>query len=162
MALGGSSYDRAIMTRKKRANRRERRAVTRFSSKTYKYSPSVLLLTPSQYPSIIMPSADARSESRVSNYTKFWKKDSAQDGDADRENRLEQYTDLVNGYYDGATELYEYGWGRWRAYQLVADSVRPVFPLLSLLQGRGLPPGSCPPRALPRVDDGSPPGHARS
>lgn len=58
-----------------------------------------------------MPSADARSESRVSNYTKFWKKDSAHDGESDRENRLSQYTDLVNGYYDGATELYEYGWG---------------------------------------------------
>lgn len=62
-----------------------------------------------------MPSADARSESRVSNYNKFWNKDSAKDGDADRENRLSQYTDLVNGYYDGATELYEYGWGEWLA-----------------------------------------------
>lgn len=73
------------------------------------------MLTLSQYPSIIMPSADARSEARVSNYTKFWKKDSAQDGESDRENRLSQYTDLVNGYYDGATELYEYGWGELSA-----------------------------------------------
>lgn len=41
--------------------------------------------------------ADARSESRVSNYTKFWQKDSAKDGEADKANRLDQYTDLVNG-----------------------------------------------------------------
>lgn len=61
--------------------------------------------------SFTMPSADARSEARVSNYTKFWQKDSAKDGNDDRANRLEQYTDVVNGYYDGATELYEYGWG---------------------------------------------------
>lgn len=44
-----------------------------------------------------MPSVDARSEARVSNYTKFWKKDSAQDGEVDKSNRLDQYTDLVNG-----------------------------------------------------------------
>jgi sterol 24-C-methyltransferase len=62
-----------------------------------------------------MPAADARSEARVSNYTKFWQKDSAKDGEEDRSNRLEKYTDLVNGYYDGATELYEYGWGEWPA-----------------------------------------------
>ncbi|BEI87180.1 hypothetical protein CcaverHIS002_0705260 [Cutaneotrichosporon cavernicola] len=59
-----------------------------------------------------MPAADARSEARVSNYTKFWKKDSAADGNTDRSNRIDKYTDLVNGYYDGATELYEYGWGQ--------------------------------------------------
>ncbi|WOO79713.1 Sterol 24-C-methyltransferase erg6 [Vanrija pseudolonga] len=58
-----------------------------------------------------MPAADARSEARVSNYTKFWNKDSAKDTETDKSNRLDQYTDLVNGYYDGATELYEYGWG---------------------------------------------------
>lgn len=58
-----------------------------------------------------MPAADARSETRVSNYTKFWQKDSAKDGNADKAQRLDKYTDLVNGYYDGATELYEYGWG---------------------------------------------------
>lgn len=26
--------------------------------------------------------------------------------------RLSQYTSVVNGYYDGATDLYEYGWGQ--------------------------------------------------
>lgn len=61
----------------------------------------------------IMPAADARSEARVSNYTKFWQKDSAQDGANDKTIRLDKYTDLVNGYYDGATELYEYGWGEY-------------------------------------------------
>ena len=30
----------------------------------------------------------------------------------DNENRLSNYTDVVNGYYDGATELYEYGWAQ--------------------------------------------------
>lgn len=46
-----------------------------------------------------MPAADARSEARVSNYTKFWNKDSAKDTETDKSNRLDQYTDLVNGTY---------------------------------------------------------------
>ncbi|KAF8259990.1 S-adenosyl-L-methionine-dependent methyltransferase [Lactarius quietus] len=31
---------------------------------------------------------------------------------ADSDVRVENYTDVVNGYYDGATELYEYGWAK--------------------------------------------------
>ncbi|KJA25493.1 hypothetical protein HYPSUDRAFT_37472 [Hypholoma sublateritium FD-334 SS-4] len=58
------------------------------------------------------PRSDGRVESRVENYTKFWKKDTAQEGATDNEHRLEAYTDVVNGYYDGATELYEYGWSQ--------------------------------------------------
>ncbi|ODN98544.1 sterol 24-C-methyltransferase [Cryptococcus wingfieldii CBS 7118] len=54
--------------------------------------------------------ADARSADRVSNYNKFWEKKPIDDNDTHRANRLDQYTDVVNGYYDGATELYEYGW----------------------------------------------------
>ncbi|ORY23039.1 S-adenosyl-L-methionine-dependent methyltransferase [Naematelia encephala] len=53
---------------------------------------------------------EVRQAERVSNYNKFWHKDSAKDTEADRDGRLDQYTELVNGYYDGATELYEYGW----------------------------------------------------
>ncbi|KAF9239835.1 S-adenosyl-L-methionine-dependent methyltransferase [Melanogaster broomeanus] len=34
------------------------------------------------------------------------------ESDTDNKNRLDSYTDVVNGYYDGATELYEYGWAR--------------------------------------------------
>jgi len=56
--------------------------------------------------------ADGRVKDRISNYTDFFHKDSAKDGDAEKENRLENYTDVVNGYYDGATELYEYGWAQ--------------------------------------------------
>jgi len=72
---------------------------------------------------------DGRQERRVENYTKFWQKDLAKEGEADNQNRVESYTDVVNGmhsfvcfegfglnagsgYYDGATELYEYGWAQ--------------------------------------------------
>ncbi|KAF8635452.1 hypothetical protein AX15_000430 [Amanita polypyramis BW_CC] len=59
-----------------------------------------------------MPRADGRIDNRVENYTKFWKKDLQQEGAHDNEKRLESYTDVVNGYYDGATDLYEYGWAK--------------------------------------------------
>ncbi|CCO29390.1 hypothetical protein BN14_03402 [Rhizoctonia solani AG-1 IB] len=55
---------------------------------------------------------DGRVKSRVANYTAFWDNDSAKDGDAHKDNRLENYKDVINGYYDGATELYEYGWAQ--------------------------------------------------
>ena len=75
--------------------------------------------------------ADGRIENRVENYTKFWNKDLNQEGSDDNEKRLHSYTDVVNGmhgliviiffphrltlsigYYDGATDLYEYGWSQ--------------------------------------------------
>lgn len=40
---------------------------------------------------------DLRSEKLTSQYSQLWKSDSAQDTDADRDARLEQYTDVVNG-----------------------------------------------------------------
>ncbi|KAI5996243.1 S-adenosyl-L-methionine-dependent methyltransferase [Pisolithus albus] len=55
---------------------------------------------------------DGRQEGRVEGYTKFWQKDLKHEGEADNKNRLDSYTDVVNGYYDGATELYEYGWAQ--------------------------------------------------
>ncbi|CAE6507493.1 unnamed protein product [Rhizoctonia solani] len=55
---------------------------------------------------------DGRSKSRVVNYTAFWEKDAAHDGDVHKANRVENYQDVINGYYDGATELYEYGWAQ--------------------------------------------------
>ena len=54
--------------------------------------------------------ADGRQERRVENYTKFWQKDISKESEADNKARLDSYTDVINGYYDGATELYEYGW----------------------------------------------------
>lgn len=74
--------------------------------------------------------ADGRVKDRVANYTGFWQKDMSKEGTVDTENRLDSYTDVVNGtstkifsvqvrtltseigYYDGATELYEYGWAQ--------------------------------------------------
>jgi len=56
--------------------------------------------------------ADGRVGNRIENYTAFWKKDLNREDEGDNENRLNSYTDVVNGYYDGATELYEYGWSQ--------------------------------------------------
>ncbi|KAI6029674.1 S-adenosyl-L-methionine-dependent methyltransferase [Pisolithus microcarpus] len=68
-------------------------------------SPSTLVKMAAVYP-------DGRQEGRVESYTKFWQKDLKHEGEADNKNRLDSYTDVVNGYYDGATELYEYGWAQ--------------------------------------------------
>ncbi|KAI0066927.1 hypothetical protein BV25DRAFT_1877866 [Artomyces pyxidatus] len=56
--------------------------------------------------------ADGRVGDRIENYTGFWKKDTNKEGEADTANRVDNYTEVVNGYYDGATELYEYGWAQ--------------------------------------------------
>ncbi|KAF9467809.1 delta-sterol C-methyltransferase [Collybia nuda] len=56
--------------------------------------------------------ADGRVGSRIENYNNFWQKDPNREEDVDAEKRLNSYTDVVNGYYDGATELYEYGWSQ--------------------------------------------------
>ncbi|VDB90027.1 unnamed protein product [Peniophora sp. CBMAI 1063] len=55
---------------------------------------------------------DGRQRARLEAYTAHWKKDSAKETGADHEARNESYTDVVNGYYDGATELYEWGWAK--------------------------------------------------
>ena len=73
---------------------------------------------------------DGRVGSRIENYAGFWQKDIKEEGQADSDVRVENYTDVVNGtiypihsrssshslfpsgYYDGATELYEYGWAK--------------------------------------------------
>jgi len=55
---------------------------------------------------------DGRVTNRIENYTKFWNADPLKEQDADNAKRLDSYTDVVNGYYDGATELYEYGWSQ--------------------------------------------------
>ncbi|KAI0070904.1 delta-sterol C-methyltransferase [Panus rudis PR-1116 ss-1] len=43
-------------------------------------------------------------------YSNFWDKELKKDGEEHNNNRLAHYTDLINGYYDGATLLYEYAW----------------------------------------------------
>ncbi|KAF8814976.1 delta-sterol C-methyltransferase [Phlegmacium glaucopus] len=56
--------------------------------------------------------SDGRVDDRIENYTKFWNTDLSQEQEADNAKRLDSYTEVVNGYYDGATELYEYGWSQ--------------------------------------------------
>ncbi|TCD71961.1 Delta(24)-sterol C-methyltransferase [Steccherinum ochraceum] len=56
------------------------------------------------------PSNDGRSKDRMTNYTKFWENDLKEENREHNENRLQSYTEVVNGYYDGATILYEYAW----------------------------------------------------
>jgi sterol 24-C-methyltransferase len=82
-------------------------------------------------PTAIEPREDGRQEERLGSYTKFWQKDASKEAEIDTSNRLDSYTDVVNGmsnttiifwgvqpyplpkgYYDGATELYEYGWAK--------------------------------------------------
>jgi len=60
----------------------------------------------------MVKSGDARSQGRMENYNAFWQKDAKVDSEVDKDNRLSNYTELINGYYDGATELYEYGWAK--------------------------------------------------
>ncbi|GAA5997946.1 sterol methyltransferase [Rhodotorula paludigena] len=54
---------------------------------------------------------DPRNRAGIASYTAHWDKSSARDTAEHTEARKDKYTDVVNGYYDGATELYEYGWG---------------------------------------------------
>lgn len=54
---------------------------------------------------------DGRMSDRISNYSGFWKDDLRENEDG-TEKRLDNYTEVVNGYYDGATQLYEFGWAR--------------------------------------------------
>jgi sterol 24-C-methyltransferase len=43
------------------------------------------------------PIADGRVQNRIENYTSFWQKDTSKEGDAENENRIDSYTDVVNG-----------------------------------------------------------------
>ncbi|GAA5848054.1 hypothetical protein JCM9279_007432 [Rhodotorula babjevae] len=54
---------------------------------------------------------DVRNRAGIASYTAHWDKSSSKDTAEHTEARKDHYTDVVNGYYDGATELYEYGWG---------------------------------------------------
>ena len=41
--------------------------------------------------------SDGRVESRVENYTKFWKTDPTKEEEGDNTKRLDSYTEVVNG-----------------------------------------------------------------
>ncbi|PCH35373.1 delta-sterol C-methyltransferase [Wolfiporia cocos MD-104 SS10] len=54
---------------------------------------------------------DGRIGEGIQNYSSNWdRKNLSKDGNVD--GRVENYADVINGYYDGATELYEYGWAQ--------------------------------------------------
>ncbi|KAF8221073.1 sterol 24-C-methyltransferase [Tricholoma matsutake] len=55
---------------------------------------------------------DGRVGSRIEAYTKFWQQDPNAEQKVDTQNRLSSYADVINGYYDGATQLYEFGWAK--------------------------------------------------
>ncbi|GAA5983238.1 hypothetical protein JCM11641_006860 [Rhodosporidiobolus odoratus] len=59
----------------------------------------------------IPKNGDVRNRAGIASYTAHWDKNSAKDTAEHTGARKDHYTDVVNGYYDGATELYEYGWG---------------------------------------------------
>ncbi|KAF9012971.1 delta-sterol C-methyltransferase [Hymenopellis radicata] len=58
------------------------------------------------------PDADGRIGARIENYSNFWQKDLSKEEAVDTENRVGGYTDVVNGYYDAVTMVYEYAWSQ--------------------------------------------------
>ncbi|CAD6578863.1 MAG: Delta(24)-sterol C-methyltransferase [Cyphobasidiales sp. Tagirdzhanova-0007] len=62
-------------------------------------------------PALLPKTGDARNRTGIAGYTKHWNADSTKDSAQQMDARKHSYTDVVNGYYDGATELYEFGWG---------------------------------------------------
>lgn len=53
---------------------------------------------------LAQPKGDVRNRAGIVNYTAHWDRDSTKDTAANTESRKEAYTDVVNGYYDGATQ----------------------------------------------------------
>jgi sterol 24-C-methyltransferase len=56
--------------------------------------------------------SDLKNRKNISQYTSFWSADHTKDTKEDEKNRKDQYENLVNGYYDACTDIYEYGWGQ--------------------------------------------------
>lgn len=48
---------------------------------------------------VSIPNGDGRVNSRIANYTAFFDKDAAHDGEEHKQNRLDNYTDVVNGQF---------------------------------------------------------------
>ncbi|PLW36966.1 hypothetical protein PCANC_06777 [Puccinia coronata f. sp. avenae] len=55
---------------------------------------------------------DLKNRKNISQYSKFWSLDHTKDTQQDEKKRKDEYANLVNGYYDACTDLYEYGWGQ--------------------------------------------------
>ncbi|KAJ7643398.1 S-adenosyl-L-methionine-dependent methyltransferase [Mycena polygramma] len=95
-----------------------------------------------------MPSndmADGRKRDRLVNYSTHWNKDLAKEDDKNTEARVGGYTEVVNGFYDAVTQLYEYSWGDsfhfcrfWRGEAFAAAQARHEHYLASQI---GLRPG---------------------
>lgn len=54
-----------------------------------------------------------RRATGIAKYLTLWHTDTVSDStnmDGDCQKRADAYEDLTNGYYDAATQLYEYGW----------------------------------------------------
>lgn len=64
------------------------------------------------YRAIFQKDAAAQKQA-ASTYFQFWdNKTPTNETEADIKARSENYTDLVNSYYNLATDLYEYGWSQ--------------------------------------------------
>ena len=45
------------------------------------------------------PTSDGRVQNRIENYTGFWQKDAGKEHENDNVNRVDNYTEVVNGKY---------------------------------------------------------------
>ena len=84
---------------------------------------------------------DGREERRVEGYTKFWQKDLTHEGEVDHKNRIDSYTDVVNGL-SFLFHLYSPLTTSHRVLRRCNGAVRirlgKVVPLFAFLQGREL------------------------
>ncbi|KAK7059787.1 delta-sterol C-methyltransferase [Favolaschia claudopus] len=55
--------------------------------------------------------ADGRKRDRLVNYSTHWNKDLSKEDESNTQARVGGYTEVVNGFYDAVTQLYEYSWG---------------------------------------------------
>jgi sterol 24-C-methyltransferase len=63
----------------------------------------------SGYMAVLKKNPQAQKQAS-STYFRFWDKAATHDTTDDVKARSENYTELVNSYYNLATDLYEYGW----------------------------------------------------
>ncbi|KAI9629072.1 hypothetical protein H4Q26_018331 [Puccinia striiformis f. sp. tritici PST-130] len=72
--------------------------------------------------------SDLKNRKNMAGYTSFWSPDHTKDTKEDENKRKDQYENLVNGYYDACTDIYEYGWGQVSHQIHVDQSILPVSP----------------------------------
>lgn len=121
-------------------------------------------------PTAVEPREDGRQDKRVDGYTKFWQKDIGNEARVDTDNRLDNYTDVVNGAFNTTKQLIFF-FGRTsssntihrllrRRYGVLRVRLVEVLPLLTVLQRRGILCFPCSPRALPCIAHATAPRHA--